>query len=81
MLPTPPLKKNKKGEIRSKKAIPLAQKQERYNAAVKGLRARVENTFGEMKHKFEALQKPWGETDEQLDNLVFLAVGVCNAES
>ena len=40
--PYPTSKKNKKGEICSKKAIPLTQKQERYNAAVKGLRARVE---------------------------------------
>lgn len=72
---------NKKGQPRSKKAIPLTMKQCKYNAAVKGLRARVENTFGELKAKFEALRKPWGETDEQLDDLMFLAAGICNAET
>ena len=44
--PYPELKRNKKGQIHSKKAIPLTKKQDKYNAAISTLRAQVENTFG-----------------------------------
>ncbi len=76
--PYPMPRKKKQSQ---KHSIPLTKKQRKYNIAVKTVRARVENTFGRMKAKFESLRKPWGESDTQLDNLVWLAAGICNVET
>jgi hypothetical protein len=58
----------------------LTKKQRAYNAAIKRTRARVEGVFGQMGKKFEALTKPFGEGEDQLEHLVFIAIGVLNYE-
>lgn len=73
--PQPAAGKRKKGEDVINK---LTKEKETYNAAVKSVRARVEDTFGIVKQKFEALKSPWAEDDEQLDYLVQIAFGIYN---
>ena len=57
---------------------PISKQKTTYNNAVKQGRARVENTFGEMVQKFEALATPWKTKLIQQDHLVYMAIGVFN---
>ena len=57
----------------------LTHKRRRNNAAVAHARARVETPFGIVKNKWKSLGKPFGESGEQLDCLVWLGFAVHNA--
>ena len=50
-----------------------------YKRAHQRLRARVEDVFGLMTQKFHSLAVPWRESEEQMDNLVFIAAAVHNS--
>ena len=57
----------------------LTKEQMSYNTAIHKLRARVEDTFGEIKSDFKALKTPWRESEDQLDCLVWIAAGIHNS--
>jgi len=48
----------------------LTQEKRRYNRELDSLRARVENPYASIESKFEALSKPFSESDEEQRNLV-----------
>jgi len=54
------------------------KKEKVYNSALYKLRARVEIPFGEINTIFKVLAQHWAESEEQLDNMVWIAVGVLN---
>jgi hypothetical protein len=56
----------------------LTKEQEEFNEAHRRARARVESSFGFIKTKIDALAKPWSESEEQLDCLVWTAAGIHN---
>lgn len=56
----------------------LSAKQRTLNLKIKQLRARVENTFGQMLGMFTSLSKPWAEGKQQQDYLVLVAAAVLN---
>lgn len=56
----------------------LSKEKRRDNKIIRAARSRVEDSFGIIKTTFRALNKPWAEEVEQLDNLVLLAVGCYN---
>lgn len=56
----------------------LTKKQVQFNSAHRHARARIEIPFGFIKSKIEALNQPWSEDKEQLDNLVWIAAGIHN---
>jgi hypothetical protein len=56
----------------------LTKQQKQFNSAHRKARARIETPFGYIKSKFESLEKPWSEKEEQLDCLVWTAVGIYN---
>lgn len=56
----------------------LSKREQKYNQEVGRLRAPVEEIFGIMKAKCVALTKPWAESEEQLDALVWMMIGVIN---
>jgi hypothetical protein len=56
----------------------LTKAQEKFNAAHKQARARVESPFGFMKTKIDSLTKPWSESVDQLDCLVWIAAAIHN---
>jgi len=74
-------RRNKAGQICGKGAVPPTKEQKKYNAAVAELKGCVENVGETMKRKFHALQRPWRESDKQLDHLMYIAAGVCNDEA
>jgi hypothetical protein len=55
----------------------LSREKVSYNTQQKALRARVEDTFGQMETMF-SLNKPWQGESKQLDDIVFLAAGILN---
>lgn len=65
-------------EFRGKTKIDLTKKQLKENQAIDAVRARVELPFGWIKNRFKALSLPWAESIEQLDALVWTAVGAYN---
>ena len=69
-------KKDPKG-----KPIPksLTKEQKAFSAHVHSVRSRVENTFGRLKHKIDALSKPWKDGEQQLDFIVWFAAGLLNS--
>ena len=56
----------------------LTKEQQKWNARVAHLRARVEQTFAWLKTKFRCLAKPWAEDSAQLDCVLWLACGIYN---
>lgn len=58
----------------------LTKKQEKWNEAVHPVRARIEKPFGDIKTRWKGLSHPWGEDPEQLDCLIWTAIGVYNAQ-
>ena len=57
----------------------LTHEQEKYNTHVYSAQSRVENPFGRMEAKVDALTKPWREGKTQLDYLVLLAAALINS--
>lgn len=57
----------------------LTAAQVRHNSKVHAARARVEGGFGRIEAIFDALRNPWAEGEEQLNALVWTAVGIANA--
>eukprot|EP00026_Physarum_polycephalum_P019929 Phypoly_transcript_22202.p1 GENE.Phypoly_transcript_22202~~Phypoly_transcript_22202.p1 ORF type:complete len:189 (+),score=33.19 Phypoly_transcript_22202:49-567(+) len=57
----------------------LTKEQLSFNNALYKLRARVELPFGEAKSIFRVLRQHWGESSNQLDNMVWIAAGVSSA--
>ena len=51
----------------------LNNQQQNYNRLVQSIRAHIESSFGLLKSRFQALQKPWGEDEKQLQYLVVFA--------
>lgn len=58
----------------------LTKKQEQYDKHLHSVRSRVENSFGRMAAKVEALTKPFWEGKQQLDHLVWLAGALLSYE-
>jgi len=56
------------------------KKEKGYNKALYRLRARVEQPFSEMRAIFAILQQHWRESDEALDEMMYMAMGVLNAK-
>lgn len=56
----------------------LTKEQQAWNKAIHSTRARVENPFGEIKTLFHACGNKWSDTKEQLDMLVWVAIGILN---
>ena len=54
----------------------LTDEQERWNSDVSKIRGRVEAPYGEWQQRFQALQGPFGEGEDQLDCLVRTAAAV-----
>jgi hypothetical protein len=74
--------KHKKGSRATGTGLSTLTKEvKQYNRELAAARARVENGFGRLVGVFDALQKPWGEDDEQQNACVWIAVGVDNARS
>lgn len=72
-------KKRKRGEEDEGTGIKvLTNKQKKFNEDHRQARARVESPFGFMKSKIESLKKPWSESLEQMDCLVWTAAAIHN---
>jgi hypothetical protein len=56
----------------------LTKEQEKFNKTHRRAQARVESPFGFIKTKIDAFAKPWSESEEQLDCLVWTASGIKN---
>lgn len=54
----------------------VTRTQEAFNTDHQNLRARVESPFGLVKTKFKCLNKPWQESQEQLDCVVWYACAI-----
>lgn len=78
-VPVPKPPKRKKDDTMVNLSV-LTKEQQAKNKAIRQARARVESPFGEVKQKWAALSSPWGESESQLDSLVFLAFGIHNFE-
>jgi hypothetical protein len=73
---TPPKPRDEENQTAYSK---LTKEQEKYNANVANVRARIENTFGILTQKFQCLQKPFAEDEGEMDKIVEFATGVFNA--
>ena len=72
-------KKRKREEEEDGEGITtLAKQQKVFNKIHRKARARIETPFGYIKSKIESLSKPWSESSEQLDCLVWTAIGIFN---
>jgi len=60
------------------KKTAIASNLKQYRHDIFTARARVESPFGAVKQKFKSLSKPFAEDDEQLENVVTMAVGIHN---
>jgi hypothetical protein len=58
----------------------LTKRQQKYRTDVLFIRHRVENPFGRLSTKFDALKTPFGEGQKQQEYLVTFVCGICNAE-
>ena len=56
----------------------IAKAQEKFNKQHQKARARIETPFGWIKTKFDTLQFPWLESEDQLDYLVQISVAIYN---
>lgn len=56
----------------------LPSNQRKFNKDLREIRGRVEHPFAWMKNRFNSLKFPWGEDPEQLDALVWMAIGAYN---
>jgi len=66
------------GNPDQKDAWQLTAEQKKINLQIKATRSRVESPFGIIKSKFTVLDKPFAKSPEDLDNLIFFAVGLHN---
>jgi len=57
----------------------LSKEVKKYNCELAAAHSCMENGFGQVVGVFDALQKLWGEDDEQQNACVWIAVGVVNA--
>ena len=75
-----PFKKPSTGKRKrdSENIVKFTKVQKKYNKKIKYARARVESPFRLIKKNFIILSKPWAEEEEQLDSLVWIAIGVHN---
>jgi hypothetical protein len=62
----------------SEVVAPAVKRVQRWNRAVRAVRARVEHPFGEIDRTWEILREPWQEDQFQLDALAWVAIGVHN---
>ena len=60
--------------------VSLTKKQQDYNNAIVRVRGRVELPFASLKTMWQAFAIPWAESPEQLDCVVWYAVGVHNMQ-
>jgi ribosomal protein L32 len=72
-------RRGRRQEEKPKQAQLTSKGIEEWNKKVHHVCARVENRFGVMYQNFQALTKPWPESENQLDHLVFIAAGVINS--
>ena len=56
----------------------ITKAQEKFNKQHQKARARIETPFGWIKTKFDTLQFPWLESEDQLDYLVQISVAIYN---
>lgn len=56
------------------------QSKKKYNASHQKARARVEQPFGDLELKYASLRKPWAESEEQLDCLIYTAFAIRNCQ-
>lgn len=74
-----PCRKRKRGKEEPEEGVSaLTVKQEEENKKLAALRAKVEHPFAWLDKKFKSLSQPWYETEEQMDCLVVLGLGIRN---
>lgn len=65
-------------DVSSAEVVVLSKAKQSYNEQVRKARSRLENAFGQLKSKWRAFTLKWQEEPEQLDHVMWIAVGVYN---